>query len=101
MNIVPVIEGDRWEPPTLKSVEQMEDNPLVVCACGRTVSADMMRVVADGYACDACLETLFREKTLTREEFALSHNAPDSVIAKAREVDAVVSQIAEAATLSQ
>lgn len=86
--IEPTIEPERWEPPTMKSVLQMDDNPLVPCACGRSVNADMMRVVGDGYACDACHETWFREGTLTREDFARSLGAPEPVILKAQRQDA-------------
>lgn len=72
----------------MKSVEGLEGNPLVACSCGRTVSADMMRVTGDGYSCDACHETLFRTGQLTREEFAVSQGAPLSVVEKARQIDA-------------
>jgi hypothetical protein len=86
--IQPTIEPERWEPPTMKSVMGRSDNPLVQCVCGRTVSADMMRVLGDGFACDACHETMFREGTLTRTAFAESHGAPESVITKAQQLDA-------------
>lgn len=72
----------------MKSVQQIEGNPLVACACGRTVSADMMRIQGDGFSCDACHETLFRTGQLTREEFAVSQGAPLSVVQKARQIDA-------------
>jgi hypothetical protein len=75
----------------MKSVQQIEGNPLVQCRCGRTVNADMMRALGDGFGCDACHETLFRTGQLTREEFALSQDAPLAVIDKARQIDAAVS----------
>lgn len=74
----------------MKSVEQLDDNPLVKCGCGRTVNADMMRVVGEGYGCDSCHETLFRTGQLTREEFAVSRGAPLAVVEKARGIDAAV-----------
>jgi hypothetical protein len=86
--IQPTVESGRWEPPTMKSVQEIEGNPLVLCGCGRSVSADMMRVLGDGFACDACHERMFREGTLTRLAFAESHDAPASVIAKAQQQDA-------------
>jgi hypothetical protein len=79
---------DRWEPPTMKSLQPLEGNPLVRCSCGRSVNADMMRPTPDGFACDSCHETMFRTGELTREEFAQAHGAPAAVQAKARALDA-------------
>ena len=90
---------ERWEPPTMKSVMQIEGNPIVKCGCGRKVNADMMRVVGDGFGCDACHETMFREGTLTREDFAVSQSAPEFVIQKARQLDAA--RLASRATLER
>jgi len=77
-----------WEPPTLKSVMQMADNPIVPCACGRQVNADMMRQLGDAFICDACLERKFRTGELTREDYALAVGAPDAVVTKAQTLDA-------------
>jgi hypothetical protein len=93
-NIDPQAATVLWEPPTMKSVQQLEGNPLVRCACGRMVNADMMRVLGDGFACDSCHETLFRTGQLTSEEFVRSHDAPDSVIEKATLQDAAKSAAA-------
>jgi hypothetical protein len=87
----PTGDVERWEPPTLKSIQQIEGNPIVECTCGRLVNADMMRPLGDGFGCDACHETLFRTGELTREEFALSQGAPISVVDKARQIDAAES----------
>lgn len=97
MNIDAKIDPERWEPPTMKSVMQIEGNPLVTCSCGRIVTADMMRVFGDSFSCDSCHETLFRTGDLTREAFAEAHGAPVSVVEKARSQDAA--QIARASLL--
>lgn len=86
--IPPSIEPERWEPPTMKSVLQMEGNPLVTCVCGRSVSADMMRPLDESFGCDACYATQIRTGKLTCEEFARSLGAPESVILKAQTQDA-------------
>lgn len=71
----------------MKSVQQIEGNPLVQCSCGRSVNADMMKVLGDGYGCDACYETQIRTGQMTREEFALSQGAPSDVVARAQRLD--------------
>jgi hypothetical protein len=86
-------EPARWEPPTMKSVQGIEGNPLVKCGCGRSVNADMMRPYKDAFACDACHETMFRTGELTSEEFAAAHDAPEFVLEKARQQDALKAQI--------
>lgn len=92
IGVIDIIDApERWEPPTLKSVQQIDGNPLVQCRCGRSVNVDMMRPLGDSFACDACHETLFRSGQLTREEFAVAHGAPLEVVAKARQIDTALS----------
>ena len=74
----------------MKTVLQLEGNPLVRCSCGREVNADMMVMVGETFKCDACRETLRRTGELSSEAFALAHGAPESVVAKAQEQDAVL-----------
>jgi hypothetical protein len=88
MSVDAIVEVERCEPRTMKSDLQLEENPLVACSCGRKVNADMMRAYGDGYSCDACHETMFRNGDLSREDFARSHGASDAVIAKASLQDA-------------
>lgn len=85
-----------WLPPTRKSRLALPDNPLVTCGCGREVNADMLRHVEPlpiavrgdrTEMCDACCDTLFREKRITREEWCLAFGAPLPTIAKARGID--------------
>jgi hypothetical protein len=78
-------------PPDLKTELGIEDNPLVRCACGRTVNADMMRDVRplkdqlgidDDHRCDSCLENFYRTEQLTHEAFCIAHDAPIEIIEK-------------------
>lgn len=80
----------RWEPPTMQSIQKLEDNPLVQCLCGRIVNADMMRALNGGFACDACHDLLFKTGAVTAEEFALSQGAPAEVVERAQELDATL-----------
>lgn len=84
-------------PPTLKHDRGLRDNPLVRCGCGRSVSADMMLDVrplpssvrgSREWACDGCMETIFRAKLSTREDFYRALGAPPELIAKAALRDA-------------
>jgi hypothetical protein len=81
-------EQPLWEPPSMRSILQLEGNPIVKCSCGRSVNADMMRTLGEGYACDSCFETKFRTGELTLEEFVRGQGAPQTVIAKAQAGDA-------------
>lgn len=76
-------------PPDMRTVLALPDNPLQQCGCGRVTNADMMvdvrplPEVARGRAewvCDACLETLFREKRITREDFYTALGAPAALL---------------------
>lgn len=84
-----------WHFPTLKSVEQLEGNPLVKCGCGRWQSADMLVDVralpmalrqklahrAD-YACDGCRQELVLRGHTTMSEVARHLGAPADVVSR-------------------
>lgn len=75
----------------LRSQLGIAHNPMIGCACGRDVNADMMRdvrpvrhllpgVTAD-YLCDSCMEHFHRNEILSREEFYRAHSAPAALVA--------------------
>lgn len=90
-------------PFDLKSQLGFSDNPIVQCACGRDVNADMMRDIrlvkqmllarASGehpceggvsdatHLCDSCMEHFHRNEILSHEEFYRAHGAPAKLIA--------------------
>lgn len=73
----------------LKSELGISANPLVRCACGREVNADMMRDVRpiahltdwpETHRCDSCVEHLHRTEKVSRGEFYKAHKAPRHLI---------------------
>lgn len=88
----------KW-PPDMRSQQELVDNPLVKCPCGRLVNADMMRDVRDvkailgveaDYICDSCMEHHHRRDTLSREAYYRAVGAPQGLIAKVANRDRVV-----------
>ncbi|MGK2933696.1 MAG: hypothetical protein ACSLFE_00425 [Gemmatimonadaceae bacterium] len=86
-----------WPPTVRAALGLTDDNPLMKCGCGRETNADMMidvrplpgavRGTAE-YLCDACVETVFRTKRMTRVAFNTALGAPPAVVAKAARRDA-------------
>jgi len=87
-------------PPTLKHALGRADNFSATCRCGRVTAADMFRdmrplpaavraAAGADFVCDACWDTLIRERRVTHEEFYRAHQAPATLIAKAVRLDAL------------
>ena len=62
----------------MKSVQQIEGNPLVRCGCGRIVNADMMRVLGDGYGWMRATRLYSETESLTRERSSSDRTTPRS-----------------------
>jgi hypothetical protein len=74
----------------MKSVQKLEDNPLVQCSVRAHGNADMMRPLDRGFACDACHDLLFKTGVVTAEAFALSQGAPADVLERAQLLDETI-----------
>lgn len=83
-------------PPNVRAALNIEDNPLMACACGRVTNADMLIDVRPlpaavrGQAerlCDACCETIFRKKIMTRAAFCTALGAPPALVTDAARRD--------------
>lgn len=93
-----------WYPPTYASAFRIPRARVVKCPnCRRKVPASMLydlRAIptsrrtrirdATGFACDACRDILFRERRLTRADYAIAHDAPAEVVRRAEEIDALL-----------
>jgi hypothetical protein len=86
-------------PFDLQSRLQIDDNPLVICGCGRSVNLDMMRDVRpvkkllglkDDYVCDSCMEHFHRNDILSREDYYRANGAPEEIVAIHAARDAVI-----------
>lgn len=76
--------ADRWNPPTLRMDPEKGGNIKVRCDCGRITNADMMTLLAEGYACDGCRERLILSGKMDRAKVVEAQGAPASVVERIR-----------------
>lgn len=97
-------------PPDLKTELGGEENPLVRCACGRTVNADMMRdtrpvkdrlSIEDDHRCDSCMEKFYRAEQISHSDFCRAHDAPLEVLERVERREQVLRDEKEAALEQQ